>query len=261
MAKTTERLSGAPYAPPSSVRAAAPAYGAPPPGAEYRWVYIWQWPIRAMHWSAALSIVVLVITGFYIGRPFFFVASDAGQQSPYLMGFVRLAHFIAAGVLVATAIVRFYWLFAGNKFERLPALFPVRGRDLKNLVRMVKFYLFIGRDADHPPHYLGHHPMQQLSYTAIYVLGLVMVVTGFAMYGDANPGGLIYRGFHWLGPALGGMPNVRVLHHVLTWAWLIFVPMHVYLATRADVVEKEGTMSSIISGGRFVRTDHDYEDE
>ncbi len=46
------------------------------------------------------------------------------------MGCARLAHFIAAGVLVATAVVRVYWLFAGNQFERLTALFPVRAARL-----------------------------------------------------------------------------------------------------------------------------------
>jgi len=32
-----------------------------------RWVYLWHWPIRAMHWLAAGSILVLIVTGFYIG--------------------------------------------------------------------------------------------------------------------------------------------------------------------------------------------------
>jgi len=35
----------------------------------------------------------------------------------------------------------------------------------------------------------------------------------------------------------------------------------VYLAFRADVVDREGEMSSIFSGGRFVRADVKFEDE
>jgi Ni/Fe-hydrogenase 1 B-type cytochrome subunit len=257
----TQQKTAGPTATYGPGRVAAPVLGAPPPDAQYKWVYIWQWPIRAMHWLAALSIVTLVVTGFYIGKPYFMLAAEEGQQSPYIMGYMRLVHFVAAAVLVTTAIVRAYWLLAGNKYERLPALLPVRARDWKNLMRMTKFYLFLGRDAEHPPHYLGHHPMQQWSYTLVYALSLVMVVTGFAMYGESNPGGTIYAMFHWLGDAMGGMQRVRVVHHVLTWFYLIFVPAHLYLATRADVYEKEGTMSSIFSGGRFVRADHRYEDE
>jgi Ni/Fe-hydrogenase 1 B-type cytochrome subunit len=110
------------------------------------------------------------------------------------------------------------------------------------------------------PRYLGHNPLQQLSYTAIYAVALTMVITGFAMYGQSNPGGLFYRAFNWVGIVLGGMPVVRFIHHVLTWAFLIFIPIHVYLAIRADHLERTGVISSIISGGRFVPADEKYID-
>jgi len=139
---------------------------------EHRWVYLWHWPIRAMHWIAAMSIVVLALTGFYIGRPYFL---GTGAQSAFTLQWVRFIHFVAAGVLVATAIVRAYWLLAGNRFERLLALFPVRGRDWKNLVRMVKYYLLI--HPERAPRYLGHNPLQQLFYTLTYVAAAIMAVT------------------------------------------------------------------------------------
>ena len=230
----------------------------PPPRGEYRWVYLWHWPIRAMHWAAAVAIVALVLTGFYINRPYFLLPTDEGQQSPFTMGYMRLVHFIAAGVMVATMIVRLYWLFAGNRFERWPALFPVKGSDWVNLWRQIKFYLMI--HPERAPHYLGHNPLQQLFYTLTYVVALVMVVTGFALYGQANPGGAIHTAFGWVVPLMGGLPTVRVVHHVLTWYFLIFIPIHVYLALRADLLERTGTMSSIVSGGRFVPTDREYVD-
>lgn len=233
------------------------AHKVPPPTGDYHWVYLWEWPIRVMHWAAALSLLVLAITGLYIGRPYFVTSGDTGSH--YLMGWIRFLHFAAAAVLVATAIIRVYWLFAGNKYERWPALFPVRLRDWSNLVKQVKYYLMI-----HPekaPHYLGHNPLQQLSYTAIYGLALLQVITGFAMYGQSDPGGLFFTAFGWVAPLLGGMPVVRFVHHVTTWAFLIFIPIHVYLATRADLLERGGAISSIISGGRFVPSDRKFEDE
>ena len=48
-------------------------------------------------------------------------------------------------------------------------------------------------EPEQAPHYIGHNPLQQLSYTVIYVVAVVMVVTGFAMYGQANPGGVLVR--------------------------------------------------------------------
>ncbi|HEY8257133.1 MAG TPA: Ni/Fe-hydrogenase, b-type cytochrome subunit [Gemmatimonadales bacterium] len=233
------------------------AHKVPPASGNYHWVYLWEWPIRAMHWLAAGSIVVLVVTGLYIGKPYFVTSGDT--SSHFLMGWMRAVHFGAAAVLVGTAIVRVYWLLAGNKFERLPALFPVRPRDWINLVRQVKFYLMI-RPGE-APHYLGHNPLQQLSYTGIYAVAAIQVITGFAMYGQSNPGGFFFRAFGWLGVALGGMQVVRLVHHVATWVFCAFVPIHVYLAMRADLLERGGSISSIISGGRFVPAGQKFVDE
>jgi Ni/Fe-hydrogenase b-type cytochrome subunit len=233
------------------------AHKVPPPSGEYRWVYLWEWPIRVMHWIAAICIVVLTVTGLYIGKPYFITSGEASAH--FLMGWMRFFHFAAAGLLVMTAIVRGYWLFMGNKYERLRALFPVRPRDWVNLFRMIKFYLMIR--PERAPHYLGHNPLQQLSYTGVYLLAAVMVITGFAMYGQSNPNGFFYAAFNWIGPLLGGMPVVRFIHHVLTWAFLIFIPIHVYLAIRADQLERTGVISSIVSGGRFVPADKKFVDE
>ncbi len=225
--------------------------------AGYHWVYLWHWPIRAMHWLAAGSLVVLVATGLYIGRPYFMTESTGA--SPYVMGWMRFLHFAAAGVFVATGIVRVYWLFAGNRYERWKALFPVHRRDWVDLWRIVRKYLMIRPERG--PHYLGHNPLQQLSYTFIYLIAAVEVVTGFALYGLYDPGGFFYSAFGWVGPLLGGAQGVRFWHHVLTWVFVVFFPIHVYLSLRSDVTEREGTMSSIFSGGKFVRDDVEYEDE
>lgn len=225
-------------------------------GRSEHWVYLWHWPIRAMHWIAAVCIVVLVVTGFWIGRPYFMTG---GASQTFALQYVRLVHFIAAGGLVATAIVRVYWLFAGNRFERFAALFPVRKRDWVNLWRMVKFYLLIR--PERAPRYLGHNPLQQLSYTFTYLMAVVLVVTGFVMFGEANPRGVFMHTFGHLAPLLGGFQYVRVLHHIAAWYFPLFIIIHIYLAIRADLLERSGAISSIISGGRFVATDEHYADE
>lgn len=35
----------------------------------------------------------------------------------------------------------------------------------------------------------GHDPLKQLTLTAFYVFLLFMVASGFALYGETNPGG------------------------------------------------------------------------
>jgi len=235
----------------------APTRSGQPGEPGYRWVYLWHWPIRAMHWIAAISLFVLVVTGFYIGRPYF-APAPAETIDLFVMGRMRFLHFAAAGVLVATGIVRFYWLFAGNRYERLPALFPLSRRDFRNLLRVARKYALMRWESG--PHYLGHNPLQQLAYTGVYLVVLAQILTGFALYGLSNPDGFFYRVLGWESLFLGGVPVVRFIHHVLTWVILIFVPIHVYLALRADFTDRGGSISSIISGGRWVRGDTHYED-
>jgi Ni/Fe-hydrogenase 1 B-type cytochrome subunit len=222
----------------------------------FTWVYLWGAPIRAMHWVAAVCIAVLVVTGFYIGRPYFMTSGEASAH--FLMGRVRFIHFTAAAVLVMTGIVRVYWLFAGNQFERLPALFPVTRKNLRNFVRTGVAYATMRPDKQ--PNFVGHNPLQQYSYTGVYILTAVMVVTGFTLYGQSNPGGLIFRAFGWVPPLLGGLQYVRLVHHVLSWGFIIFAMLHIYFAIRSDYIERAGGVSSIITGGRYISTDERYED-
>lgn len=232
----------------------------PPTKGDYRWVYLWGLPIRSMHWLAAGSILVLVLTGLYIYEPFGILGTALGGQPGHLMATMRHLHFLAAVVLVTTGLVRIYWLFAGNRFERLKALFPLRGRDLKNLWKMIKYYLFLARRGE-TPEYLGHNPLQQLGYTFVYVVTLLAVLTGFIMFGQALPTGTIYRLTDWMLPVFGGIQNIRLIHHAATWFFIIFVLVHVYLTLRGDRLKGGGLLSSIITGGRYFRPDREYEDD
>lgn len=222
----------------------------------FTWVYLWSAPIRAMHWIAAVCIVVLIVTGFYIGRPYFMTSGEASAH--FLMGRVRFTHFTAAAVLVMTGIVRAYWLFAGNRFERFPALFPVSRKNLDNTIQTANAYLTFRPEKQ--PNMVGHDPLQQYAYTLLYLLATVMVVTGFAMYGQSNPGGIIFRAFAWVPPLLGGLQRVRLVHHVLTWGFIIFALVHIYFTIRSDYVDRAGRVSSIFTGGRYISTDQPYED-
>jgi Ni/Fe-hydrogenase 1 B-type cytochrome subunit len=235
---------------PSTPIGAAPPRPAPPARPGYRSVYLWHWPLRAMHWFSAGCILVLAVTGLFIGRPYFETAGEASDH--FLMGKVRFVHFTAAAILVATAIVRAYWLFRGNKYERWQALFPFKASDWKNMAAVVRRYLNLNREA---PHWLGHNPLQQLLFTVLYLVALTQVVTGFAMYGMSAPGGFFARAFAWVGPLFGGMQAARLVHHALTWFYGVFLPVHVYLSLRADLVHREARVSSIVGGFRFVRDD------
>jgi Ni/Fe-hydrogenase 1 B-type cytochrome subunit len=226
------------------------------PTGDYRWVYIWGWPLRFVHWTSSLTIVLLALTGMYIGKPYFLVAGEA--SSHFVMGWFRLIHFTAAGVLVAGTILRLYWFIMGNRYERFGALFPVSRKRLVDIWRTFRSYALI-RPQD-APKYLGHNPLQQVAVSLLYLGLLVMIVTGFAMYSQATPGGVLSRAFAWVAPLFGGMPVVRFVHHIITWLIACFVPLHIYLAIRHELLDHGAVVSSIISGGRFVSVHERFED-
>jgi Ni/Fe-hydrogenase 1 B-type cytochrome subunit len=222
----------------------------------FTWVYVWGAPLRAMHWVAAACIVVLIVTGFYIGGPYFMTSGEASAH--FLMGRVRFIHFTAAAVLVMTGIVRAYWLLAGNRFERFRALFPVTPANRRRTVRTITAYLTLRPEKG--PSVVGHDTLQQYAYTSLYLMTIVTVVTGFTLYGQSNPGGIIFSVFAWVPPLLGGLQGVRLVHHVLTWGFIIFAVMHIYFTLRSDYIDRAGRVSSMITGGRYVSTDEKYED-
>lgn len=228
-----------------------------PAAPAYTPVYIWHWPVRVFHWAMAASVLVLAVTGLYIGQPYFVLAPR--ETTPFLMGWMRFLHFVAAGVLVGAGILRLYALFMGNRYERWSSLLPHRKKDWVDLARMLRKYLV--SDWWSPPHYLGHNPLQQVSYTFVYVVLLFQVVTGFALYGQARPGGFWWTvATSWVMPLLGGNQYVRLYHHLALWVLAVFVVLHVYLAVRSDVLYDRGAISSIISGYKYKHTRIRYED-
>jgi Ni/Fe-hydrogenase 1 B-type cytochrome subunit len=226
----------------------------------YRWVYIWGKPMRLAHWLSAAAFTTLILTGLFIGMPNLIpIPSPSQGRTPFLMGWVRSAHFIAAFVLVTASIFRMYWLNAGNRYEQLRALFPFTKRDRINLGRQTLAYLFVR--PHRAPHYIGHNPLQQLAYTGLYTLAIVAMLTGFSLYVQYDPGSMSFRLLSWVPSLFGGLQNVRLVHHVLTWAFAIYIPLHIYLASRADILEHGGLVSSMVTGGRFVPAETVFEDE
>ena len=225
------------------------------PGA-FRYVPVWDWELRALHWLALFLIILLSATGILMGSGRLVYAGPRGD--PFYLGYLRLVHFGAGWLLLATAIVRIAGLFlASNRYQRWDALFPVKLRDLKNLFTVAQNYLFCRFDRG--PHYIGHNPLQQVAYTGIYAVGLVAILTGFGLYALYAPDSWPAHYLLWL-DRLVGVQYVRLVHLLVMWVFLVFIPIHVYLAIRADSVEREGAISSIVSGGRWCRRGTKFED-
>ena len=206
--------------------------------------YVWEWPVRITHWVNALAIVVLSVTGALIGFPYLL-----GVDGGFAMGWVRFVHFIAAYVLTASMLARIYWMFAGNHHASwrafLPWLTPV-GR--RNFVKMLRYYTFTGKQISYE---VGHNPVAAVAYAGIFALIIVQIVGGFALYAQYNPTGTLSA---VTAPLLNliGSQWLRLIHHGIMWLLAGFFINHVYSGALMDSKERNGTMSSIFSGYRYI---------
>ncbi len=207
--------------------------------------YVWEFPVRMTHWVNVVAIVVLSITGYYIGAPFI----HALTAKQHIMGLMRELHFIFAYALTISFLVRIYWAFMGNRYANWSQLFPVTGDRWGAVLETAKFYLFLRKT---PPPAVGHSALAGVTYLAVFFFFIVEIVTGFALYSQGQP-----RGFFW--NLMGGwllsimsVQTVRLYHHITMWFLIAFTIIHVYIAWLLDSVEKNGLMSSIFSGFKTV---------
>jgi len=204
-------------------------------------LYVWQVPVRATHWVTAGCIVVLSLTGGYIADPF--LVPPGGS----VMGTVRLIHMIAAFTLLVSGMVRVWYLIVGNRFARWSAFFPTSRAQAMEMVHQAAFYAFFTR---HHPKVLGHNQLAASAYVVLWALLLVETITGFALDGlvGAEPGA---TGFWWIRELLGPQ-TIRLIHHAAMWAILAIALFHIYSCVLIDHIERNGLMSSIFSGYKYV---------
>lgn len=210
-------------------------------------VYVWEFPIRIFHWVNAAAIMILMVTGIYIGHPFITPANNGEAYYNFLMGWVREVHFFTAFVFTANLIFRLYWTFRGNHYAKSQIL---QKSFWTGLIETVKGYLFI---PNHKPHYIGHNPLAQLSYWIFVGVGsVIMVFTGYYLLFQPQPDTIFGKAFAWVIFPFGGSDfTVRSWHHLVAWGFMLFVVIHVYMSIREDWLAKNGTMSSIFTGYKF----------
>jgi Ni/Fe-hydrogenase 1 B-type cytochrome subunit len=210
--------------------------------------YVWEWPVRLTHWINFISIVVLSVTGFYIGNPFM----QGTNSSSYVMGWMRFCHFVFAYLFALSVLARLIWGFFGNRYASWREFFPwVSKRGWKNIRGTFNYYTFLKAKL---PHVVGHNALAAMAYSAVFLLFIVQIFSGFALYGQSRPDGAWGAMTGWL-LAIFGNQGLRLTHHLIMWLLVGFVIHHVYSAWLMDAKEKNGTLSSIFGGYKFVESD------
>ncbi|MCB1335296.1 MAG: Ni/Fe-hydrogenase, b-type cytochrome subunit [Roseivivax sp.] len=218
-------------------------------------VYVYEAPVRIWHWVNALAIVVLCVTGYFIGSPPpSMQIAEATHQ--FVFGYIRFAHFAAGMILTVFFLGRVYWAIVGNHHARQLFYIPVwRSAWWREVFFEIRWYLFLERE---PKKYVGHNPLAQLAMFCFITLGLsFMIVTGMALYAEgAGHGSIFDTLFGWVAPLFGGNSMlVHTYHHLGMWWIVIFMMIHIYVAIREDIMSRQSIVSTMISGHRTFKDD------
>ncbi|MBY6030963.1 Ni/Fe-hydrogenase, b-type cytochrome subunit [Halomonas sp. DP8Y7-1] len=230
--------------------------GALPDSVRQTSVYVYEAPLRLWHWTNALAILVLIVTGYFIGKPLPTVSGEASDH--FVIGYIRFAHFTAGYVLTIGFLFRFYWSLVGNHHAKQLFRLPLhRSEWWREVWFELRWYLFLEK---RPRKYVGHNPLAQLAMFLFITLGtLFMIVTGMALYAEgALRGSWQDSLFGWVIPLVGQSLDVHTLHRLGMWVMVVFIIIHVYVAIREDIMSRQSIVSTMISGERTFKDDEPF---
>jgi Ni/Fe-hydrogenase 1 B-type cytochrome subunit len=206
-------------------------------------VMVWQPWIRVLHWALVGSIIILSVTGYFIGNP-----APVGGEGSNLVARIRFVHLFFAWLFVAVLVSRTFLAFTGNPWARWEQLVPVWPARRAQLRHSIRYYLFLEKE---PAEVVGHNPLAGLVYVGLFVLFLGQVLTGLSLEAVTDRSGWQHTATGWLLNLLGA-PVIRLVHHLLMWGIWTFVVFHLYAATLVDRVERGGEISSIVGGWKLL---------
>ncbi|WP_104698082.1 MULTISPECIES: Ni/Fe-hydrogenase, b-type cytochrome subunit [unclassified Helicobacter] len=201
------------------------------------------------HWIRAFCIFALIATGFYIAYPFL-QPKVSPEPTNFLQAYIRSIHLIVGFMLIGVSFFRLY-LFLFDKKSSPERASIVQLKEPKVWLSVIGSYLWISKH----PHIKGaYNPLQFTTYFILAVLVLLVSITGISLYINVyhdGLGGMLMPFFKWVEVVCGGLANVRVIHHILTWAFIIFIPVHIYLAVWNSIKYPNGGVDGIVSGIRY----------
>ena len=202
--------------------------------------------LRINHWIRVVTMIVLTVTGFYLATPFLTpIVND--EPTNFMYALWRFWHIVFGFLLIGTTIFKIY-LFI---FDRQSQNERVSFWDFlspKIWIQQIKYYLLIGT---HPEARGIYNPLQFIAYFIIFVTLILISLTGLILHMHVyheGMGGLMYDMLRPFEVMMGGLAMVREIHHITMWIFLLFIPIHIYMAVFNSVYGKSGAMDAIFSG-------------
>jgi Ni/Fe-hydrogenase 1 B-type cytochrome subunit len=216
--------------------------------------------MRIVHWLNVICMVVAVITGLYIGHPYYqsFIADPAVDK--YVMAWNRWGHFIVAIIFDVTAVLIGY-LYFFSRFEKPYKKLIPTWKNIKEFCEVFLNLITFNRrknfDSSHSDSY------NIVFFTIFHLLLVFMLLSGLQLYVHGLASGISSIGAWW--PAMlhlatdwtlqvfGGNMGVRIAHHTSMYLILVWVMCHIYYQIWRTIFWKEGDIAIVIGGSKFVR--------
>ncbi len=205
--------------------------------------------VRFTHWLHAIVLAGMVASGlqiylafphigqkgkvFSVPNPFDMQAfPEWSRLGGWLAGGLNW-HFALAWPFVLTGAAYLLFLLLSGEWRAL--LF--RPRDTRPALAMQLYYLRLRKE---PPPQGKHNALQKLAYTAILVLAILSVLSGFAIYKPVQ--------LDWLVSLFGGYELARYWHFIAVWLFVAFTIVHILAVFLSDPASLRAMMTGWYRG-------------
>jgi thiosulfate reductase cytochrome b subunit len=191
-------------------------------------------PVRIMHWTNAVAMLIMILSGWKIYNDDVIFGwlhfPEAILPGPWAQHGLQW-HFFGMWILAINGIAYVTYGVVTGRFRRM--LFPIRPREV---VSDISDALHLRLAHDDPTHY---NAVQRLLYVGILLVGVLIVMSGLVLWKPVQ--------FSELAALFYSFQTARLVHFLCMTAIVLFVLVHVSLAL---IVPR--TLVAMVTGGPAV---------
>ncbi len=215
--------------------------------------------MRVNHWVVAICMVAAVITGLYIGHPYYQTLIAEPAVDKYVMAWNRWIHFMAAIIFDVSSIVIAY-LYFFSRFEKPYKKLIPNSKNISEFFAVLTNLFTFNRvkkfDSSHEDSF------HVVFFTIFHLLLLWMLLTGLQLYVHGLESGLSSIGKWWpwmlhvatdwtISVCGGTLMDVRISHHYTMYLIIAWVMFHIYYVVWRTIFWREGDISIVFGGYKF----------
>ncbi len=232
--------------------------------------------MRIIHWVNVVCMIAAIATGLYIAAPYYQTYMADPAVDKYVMAWNRWIHFIGAIIFDVTSIVVVYLTFFSRVDRPWRKAIPNK-ENLSEFLEVLLNLLTLNRRKEFSSE---HNDSFNIVYFFLFhILMIWMLLTGLQMYVHGLGSGLSSIGAWWpwmlhlvtdwtlpvsswmVGSTATGtnIMDVRISHHITMWLLITWVVFHIYYQFWRTIFWKEGDISIIVGGSKYVKIKDDEE--